>query len=260
MAGARLRRRVANDALIDIDTVRYSVPHRLVRDHVDVVDRRAEVRVFHGGGARRDARALDRAVRARRRPGALRGLWRRPAAETTAPRPRARGLGRDLADYAAVVGAVPHERDIHARVLEQLTRLRLAHVAERLDALLNDAARTEPTYLDFLDACSRQEIEAKQRKRVAMGLKIAHFPAVKTLDDFDFKFQPSVDQQLVRELAISRYIANAENVLSSARPASARRISRSRSAAPSSRPATPCSSRARPRCWPRSPKRKPRAS
>jgi hypothetical protein len=33
----RLRRRVAHDALVDIDTVRYSVPHRLVRDHVDVV-------------------------------------------------------------------------------------------------------------------------------------------------------------------------------------------------------------------------------
>jgi DNA replication protein DnaC len=44
----------------------------------------------------------------------------------------------------------------------------------------------------------REELAAKQRKRVAMG--IAHLPAVKTLDDFDFKFQPSVDQKLVREL------------------------------------------------------------
>ena len=33
----RLRRRVALDAFVDVDTVRYSVPHRLVRDHVDVV-------------------------------------------------------------------------------------------------------------------------------------------------------------------------------------------------------------------------------
>jgi DNA replication protein DnaC len=36
---------------------------------------------------------------------------------------------------------------------------------------------------------------------------------VKTLEDFDFKFQPSVDQKLVRELAVGRYIAQAENVL-----------------------------------------------
>ena len=46
-----------------------------------------------------------------------------------------------------------------------------------------------------------------------MGIQIAHFPAVKTLEDFDFKFQPSVDAKLVRELATGRFIASAENVL-----------------------------------------------
>jgi len=102
---------------------------------------------------------------------------------------------------------------VHARVVEQLTRLRLRYVADRLDAVLNDAARAEPTYLDFLDSVLRQEVDAKQRTRVAMGLKIAHFPTVKTLDEFDFKFQPSVDQRLVRELATARFLAQAENVL-----------------------------------------------
>jgi DNA replication protein DnaC len=100
-----------------------------------------------------------------------------------------------------------------ARVLENLDRLRLGRIGEQLDALLSTAARAEPTYLDFLDTILREEVGAKQRKRVAMGIQIAHFPAVKTLDDFDFKFQPSVDQKLVRELAVSRYVANAENVL-----------------------------------------------
>ncbi len=102
---------------------------------------------------------------------------------------------------------------IHARVVEHLTRLRLRYVADRLDAVLNDAARTEPTYLDFLDSVLRQEVDAKQRTRVAMGLKIAHFPTVKTLDDFDFTFQPSVDQRLVRELATGHFLAHAENIL-----------------------------------------------
>jgi DNA replication protein DnaC len=102
---------------------------------------------------------------------------------------------------------------VRARVLEHLGRLRLGRVAEQLDALLSDAARTEPTYMDFLDVILREEVGAKQRKRVAMGIQIAHFPTVKTLDDFDFKFQPSVDQKLIRELAVGRYIAQAENVL-----------------------------------------------
>jgi DNA replication protein DnaC len=46
-----------------------------------------------------------------------------------------------------------------------------------------------------------------------MGIQIAHFPTVKTLDDFDFKFQPSLDQKLVRELASGHFIAGAENLL-----------------------------------------------
>jgi DNA replication protein DnaC len=102
---------------------------------------------------------------------------------------------------------------VRARVLEHLGRLRLGRIAEQLDALLSDAARGEPTYLDFLDTILREEVGAKQRKRIAMGITIAHFPTVKALDDFDFKFQPSVDQKLVRELAVGRYVANAENVL-----------------------------------------------
>jgi len=102
---------------------------------------------------------------------------------------------------------------VHARVVEQLERLRLRYVAERLDAVLGEAARTEPTYLDFLDHVLREEVNAKQRTRVSMGLKIAHFPVVKTLDEFDFKFQPSVDQRLVRELATARFLTQAENVL-----------------------------------------------
>lgn len=102
---------------------------------------------------------------------------------------------------------------VHARVLENLARLRLGHLAERLDALLADAARAEPTYLDFLDSLLRDEVDSKTRKRTAMGLSIAHFPSVKTLDEFDFKSQPSIDQRLVRELATGRFVAQAENVL-----------------------------------------------
>ena len=101
----------------------------------------------------------------------------------------------------------------HARVVDALVRLRLGHLAVQLDALLGEAARKEPTYLDFLDELLRAELASKQRRRVAMGIQIAHFPAVKTLDDFDFTFQPSVDQKLIRELATGRFVANTENVL-----------------------------------------------
>jgi DNA replication protein DnaC len=102
---------------------------------------------------------------------------------------------------------------VRARVEERLLKLRMRAVAQRLDGILSAAARAEPTYLDFLDQFLAEETDAKQKKRVAMGIQIAHFPTVKTLDDFDFKFQPSIDAKLVRELATGRFIAGAENVL-----------------------------------------------
>lgn len=102
---------------------------------------------------------------------------------------------------------------IRARVEERLLKLRLGAIAQRLDGILSQAARAEPTYLDFLDQVLAEETEAKQKKRVAMGIQIAHFPAVKTLEEFEFKFQPSIDAKLVRELATGRFIAGAENVL-----------------------------------------------
>jgi DNA replication protein DnaC len=102
---------------------------------------------------------------------------------------------------------------VRARLEERLLKLRLGAVAQRLDAILSQAARSEPTYLDFLDQILAEETEAKQRKRVVMGIQIAHFPGIKTLEDFDFKFQPSIDQKLVRELATGRFVSGAENVL-----------------------------------------------
>jgi len=97
----RLRRRVALDAFVDIDTIRYSVPHRLVRDHVEVVVEDHRVRIFHGTemvatharSTEPFARVVDLAHYA--------GLWRSALDETSIPALAL--LGRDLADYAAVV-------------------------------------------------------------------------------------------------------------------------------------------------------------
>ena len=46
-----------------------------------------------------------------------------------------------------------------------------------------------------------------------MVTQIAHFPLSRTLDDFDFSLQPSIDRKLLRELETGRFIANGENVL-----------------------------------------------
>jgi len=97
----RLRRRVALDAFVDVDTVRYSVPHRLVRDHVEVAISDAGVEIFHGlervAVHRRATEPFARVID----PQHFAGLWRGGAAPV--PLPALGDLGRNLADYAAVV-------------------------------------------------------------------------------------------------------------------------------------------------------------
>jgi DNA replication protein DnaC len=99
------------------------------------------------------------------------------------------------------------------RILAALKRLQLTHLRETLTAVLSAAAREEWTYLEFLDQILRREVDAKQGKRIRMGMQIAHFPCVRTIEGFDFAFQPSADERLIRELSTGNFIAHGENVL-----------------------------------------------
>jgi transposase len=99
----RLRRRVAHDALVDVDTVRYSVPHRLVRDHVDVVIDEQTVRIFHGATlVATHARSVEPFARVID-PAHYAGLWRVRSADEAVATPALAVLGRDLSEYAAIV-------------------------------------------------------------------------------------------------------------------------------------------------------------
>jgi len=100
----RLTRRVSNESLIDIDTVRYSVPHRLVRDRVEVQVGTDTVRIFHAGALVADhlrcfephGQVIDRAH--------FDGLWRRSRPTTVGAQSPLAALGRSLADYERAMG------------------------------------------------------------------------------------------------------------------------------------------------------------
>ena len=102
---------------------------------------------------------------------------------------------------------------LNDRLLTHLTRLRLVRVREVLDTLLEDAAKRELSYADFLDGVLCAEVQSKQDKRIRMGRSVARFPFQRTLEEFDFTFQPSIDARVVRELSTCRYITSGENVL-----------------------------------------------
>src|SRR5580658_5413580 len=99
------------------------------------------------------------------------------------------------------------------RVFAALKRLQLTNLRDTLASVLSEAAKQQWTYLESLDQVTGREVEAKQGKRTRMGMQIAHFPGIRTIEGFDFSFQPSADERLIRELSTGNFIAHGENVL-----------------------------------------------
>jgi DNA replication protein DnaC len=91
--------------------------------------------------------------------------------------------------------------------------LRLYRIETELPTLLEQAAKREISYADFLDEVLSLEVRSKSEKHLAMRIAMARFPFHKTLESFDFKFQPSIDPKVIRELATGRYIESGDNVL-----------------------------------------------
>ena len=109
------------------------------------------------------------------------------------------------------MGAVIDPRE--ERLLAALNRLQLTRTRDTLASVLSEAAKRQWTYPEFLDEVLSREVDAKQGKRIRMGMQIAHFPCIRIIEGFDFAFQPSADERLIRELSTGSFLAHGENVL-----------------------------------------------
>lgn len=101
------------------------------------------------------------------------------------------------------------------RLREHCHRLRLYQIENELTTRLEQAAKKEVSYADFLDELLALEVGSKTQKHHQMRIAMARFPFQKTLESFDFKFQPSIDPKQIRELLIAtgRYMQSGDNVL-----------------------------------------------
>jgi len=98
-------------------------------------------------------------------------------------------------------------------LLKMLTRLKLSAIRDQLTNLLDEAARRELCLLDTLKFLCEAEIARKDDRRIQMGLSIAKFPCVRTLEAFDFEAQQSLDPKQIRELASGRWVGNGDALL-----------------------------------------------
>lgn len=102
---------------------------------------------------------------------------------------------------------------VYARVEAALSRLQLTTMLQHLSALTQQAATLNWSVLDYLDQLTQAEVNARFERDVQRKLRLARLPFFKTLDQFDFAFQPSVNERLMRDLVSLRFVTASENVL-----------------------------------------------
>ena len=100
---------------------------------------------------------------------------------------------------------------VYERVHSSLEGLGLKTMNSMIDSVLANAG--DRTFMEVLDEMLRMELEAKGSRRMQMRLKFSSFPARKAMEDFDFKFQPTIDRKLVDELMTMRFVHNTENIV-----------------------------------------------
>jgi DNA replication protein DnaC len=94
-----------------------------------------------------------------------------------------------------------------------LEKLKLDHLEAQLDAVCEQAATRELDYKGFLTQALSTEWQGRDRRGIETRLRQARFPWHKTLDQFDFDFQPSLDRRQVRELAGMSFVERSHNVV-----------------------------------------------
>ena len=99
------------------------------------------------------------------------------------------------------------------RLYGHLKRLSLHTVAQIAEEEARTAAAAQMSYIAFLTRLVDAEIAAKADRSVQARISIARFPVLRTLEEFDFAFQPSLSAARVRELAELGFLDRAENAL-----------------------------------------------
>ena len=134
----------------------------------------------------------------------------------------------------------------------------LVRAAELLPALLDRARDEQLSHAAFLAELVAEEAAATRNRRMAARLRFAHFPARRTLEDFDYDFQPSVDRKLA-DLASLRFVAEGRGLLLLGQPGCGKSYLAIALATSRSRPATAATSPPPPTWSPPSPPRTPTA-
>jgi len=101
----------------------------------------------------------------------------------------------------------------HERIVNLCEQLNLTTIAEQYSVKAQQAADENSSFCDFLENLLKLEQTERQLRGRSMLTRMAGFPMIKTIDDFDFKFATGVPKEKVKELISLAFIERSENII-----------------------------------------------
>ena len=99
------------------------------------------------------------------------------------------------------------------RIQSACERLTLKAVADQYAVLAQEAVQADHSFSDYLEHCLKAELDTRRLRSQAMLVRIAGFPAIKLLDDFDFRFAKGAPKKAIQELASLAFVERKENII-----------------------------------------------
>jgi len=103
--------------------------------------------------------------------------------------------------------------ELKQHLIPKLKALRLSGILDTLEVRTQQALAEQWTYGDFLERLLEDEVERRGQKQLALRVRRAALHTGKTLETFDFTFNPGVNRQLIYDLATGNFIRDRRNVL-----------------------------------------------
>ena len=102
---------------------------------------------------------------------------------------------------------------LYEQLKDDLGYLGLNRSAECFATLAEEAKAQEWSHIEFLARVVGEQASATVNRKLAARLRFARFPFRRTLSDFDFQFQPTLDRKLIDDLATLRFVEENRPIL-----------------------------------------------
>lgn len=99
------------------------------------------------------------------------------------------------------------------KLLNNLEILKLEKIREHIDEYIALINETKKDVVDALYELTNYEVNLKEQRVMSHSVKTANFPYIKTFEDFDFSYQPSLNKEQILDFKNLRFIENKENIL-----------------------------------------------